>query len=71
MKVFRILSACFFSIFAFACHKPQTCTCTNPGGTEEVFTKRCSKEKAEKDCKKYYDDNFGDISMSETNCCIK
>lgn len=57
--------------FTASCKKNRTCSCTNPGGEYEAFTIKESKSVAEQECAKYYDDNFGNVTWSETVCSIK
>ncbi len=71
MKVPGLLCVLFFGLFFTACQKEYTCYCTNPGGTSKAFSVKESKNNAESECKKYYDNNFGSIPWNETTCEIK
>jgi hypothetical protein len=53
------------------CKKQYACECTNPGGTQTIFTVNSTRAKAEEKCKAYYDDNFSAIPWNETLCQIK
>lgn len=65
-------SLILLSILVFSgCGKTYTCECTNPGGTTGAFTYKGTRQKADKKCKDYYNDSFGDIPMNETSCEIR
>jgi hypothetical protein len=63
----------FISVFFIlsSCKKEYNCVCTNPGGSEIVFTVKDSKEKAKQKCADYYDQHFASIPWNETSCEIK
>lgn len=71
MKTSTLLLLGLAIIYLSSCAKNYKCTCTNPGGSEVVFTNHSSKSKADQKCKKYYDDHYGNVVMSETNCVIE
>jgi hypothetical protein len=54
-----------------ACKKEYACVCTNPGGSYTAFKEKNTQDKAEQKCINYYNENFGSVPMSETNCAIK
>ena len=54
-----------------SCKKNYTCACTNPGGTQDVFTVKDTKSNADTKCSDYYDTTYGNIPMNETSCAIK
>lgn len=66
-----ILSMILTSIFLSSCKKNYTCSCSNPGGTVNVFTVKDTQKNAKKKCDDYYSLNFGNVSLSETSCTIK
>ncbi|HSH67709.1 MAG TPA: hypothetical protein VLB84_18355 [Bacteroidia bacterium] len=53
------------------CKKEYSCVCTNPGGSEVVFTVKQTKDKAKKKCDDYYNENIANIPWNETVCAIK
>ncbi len=59
------------SVFLCNCKKEYVCECTNPGGKFKAFSKRTTKEKADRKCKDYYNKNYGKVIMSETFCEVK
>jgi len=71
MKSILIPAVLLTALNFIACKKSYTCSCTNPGGTEKVFTTHSSKTKANEKCKQYYEDHWGDIPWSETYCSIE
>jgi hypothetical protein len=71
MRNTKALLLCAATIYLCSCAKNYNCVCTNPGGSDVVFTTRSNKTKAEKKCKEYYDSNFGSIPWNETSCEIK
>ena len=59
-------------IFVFySCKKNYTCVCDGSGGVKNVFTVNDTKSNAKNKCTDYYNQNFGNIPMSETECSIK
>lgn len=70
MKSFYSLAILVIATSFVSCKKSYTCSCTNPGGTEKVFTTHSSKSKAQEKCNQYYEDHWGNIPMSETHCHI-
>lgn len=59
------------TILFTSCKKEYVCECTNPGGSFKAFSKHTTKEKADQQCKDYYEENYGKILMSETFCEVK
>ncbi|MBN8693069.1 MAG: hypothetical protein J0L69_07735 [Bacteroidetes bacterium] len=51
-----------------ACEKNYTCVCQNPGGTNEQWTVKTTKQQAKKDCDKL---NETSEPFSETSCYLK
>lgn len=63
---------CILSVFLLtACEKEYSCVCTNPGGSNIVFTVKDSRSDAKDKCNQYYQDNFASIPWNETSCEIK
>jgi hypothetical protein len=54
-----------------ACAKNYDCVCTNPGGSQTVASYHATKQKATSQCKRYYQDHYGNVAWSETSCGIK
>ena len=71
MKKSNTVFIALLGVFLINCKKGYVCECTNPGGKFTAFSKHSTKEKAEKKCKDYYDENYGNIPMNETYCEIK
>lgn len=69
MKSILLISVVLITLSS--CNKEYDCVCTNPGGSEIVFSVKSSKEKAEKKCTDYYNEHFGSIPWNETACEIK
>lgn len=67
MKKLLFILVC---LIAVSCKKERACTCTDLGGSKVVFTEKVTKKKASKDCKDYYDKNYGSIPLNETSCSI-
>lgn len=57
--------------FCTGCKKSYTCSCTNPGGTTDVFTQKSNKSDAESKCTDYYNGTYGNVPMNETSCKIR
>ncbi len=66
-----IFSFILILIFLSGCKKEYDCVCTNPGGSQAVFSVKESKSKAKKACSDYYDQHFASIPLNETFCEIK
>jgi hypothetical protein len=71
MKKSNLFFVAFVSVALTNCRKNYVCECTNPGGTFKAFTTNGTKEKADKKCKDYYDENYGKVLMNETYCEVK
>jgi hypothetical protein len=69
IKSILLFSATFFILSS--CKKEYNCVCTNPGGSEIVFSVKDSKEKAKAKCADYYNEHFASIPWNETSCEIK
>ena len=71
MKKSNLIFVAILSVSLTNCQKDYVCECTNPGGTFKAFSILGTKEKTEKKCKDYYNENYGNILMNETYCEVK
>lgn len=67
MKTVLVLFASTAMLFT-SCREEYTCYCTNPGGTNPIFSTKGSFAKAQRECEEYYQENFGSIPWNETMC---